>query len=763
MAINLLTNGGIMLKRMLIPIIFFFLNCNIFAQEGNNVNNSPIIYRSVSLSANNGMGYLSIINALTLKEIKKIFFNEPGYIVQAATKEQKVFIVNFGGSLSTNGVTVVDLVRLVKVGELFPSVSVSGIKLSPDNLLWVLLPEQKQIAIVNPQTLETKNFIQAGDAPRDIVFHPTKQLAYVLSETGKIVVYDTNKLISLRGSSSIFGDTSNFKRSRELVISSSGDILYIGNKNTVTIFSTESFKPIDAVTFNNESRFNTLQLQLSKDGNKLYISELDGLNCNVYDLHNKQIKRIFRSTFGEIQNIQISPDGALLYINDFRGRAIIDTTDDSIILSETDLLFLRDSGRGIDLSGDFSIGQAPAIQTTAPVTNQQVMAGQELTIKWQTTVAPQSFSIASHKVELSTDGGTTFATIPKAENLGADVREFTWQVPTDIEILNKAQIRVSTVDLGAKRANSTTGNFSIVKPGGGQTGDTQAPMVAFLSPKGGERFTSGDNIQITWMSSDNVAVTSQDLSLSTDGGNTFPISLASGLPGTTQSFSFPTPMTLQSDQARLRLIVRDSAGNMAQSLTPSSFRIELGADTIAPVVTIAQPTANQKLIAGQAIDVKWQSTDNRQLVSQALQLSLDGGNTFATVASFGASDNSFIINNIAELAMTNAQAVVRITATDSSGNIGQASVMFSMSSAITTAVYQAKVLSIAGIGFISNASGSTTRVFVNEKEITITPTMLSNNNLTIKGSKKKLGIIRGNNTVRLLVNGVSSNTLSFSF
>jgi hypothetical protein len=41
--------------------------------------------------------------------------------------------------------------------------------------------------------------------------------------------------------------------------------------------------------------------------------------------------------------------------------------------------------------------------------------------------------------------------------------------------------------------------------------------------------------------------------------------------------------------------------------------------------------------------------------------------------------------------------------------------------------------------------------------------MLSNNSLTIKGNKKKLGIARGNNTVRLLVNGVSSNTLPFTF
>jgi hypothetical protein len=117
------------------------------------------------------------------------------------------------------------------------------------------------------------------------------------------------------------------------------------------------------------------------------------------------------------------------------------------------------------------------------------------------------------------------------------------------------------------------------------------------------------------------------------------------LPGSTQSFNFAIPMTLETNQARLRLVVRDAAGNMAQAITANNFSIQSAVDNIAPTVTISQPTTNQQVMAGQPIQVNWQSTDNRAVISQSLLLSLDGGQNFTQVASFGATDNSFILNN----------------------------------------------------------------------------------------------------------------------
>jgi hypothetical protein len=762
------------MKKQIFTLVLLLLTFCVStqAQEENN----PVIYqafvRDGRVVDDNG-GYISILDALTLKELGQIDLVsfDPQRI--EITKDRKRAFVNHTPGTDRKGVVVVDFEQKRVIRKLFDNTSVYEMKLAPNGTMWILLNEPKEIVIVEPDSLQVRERITLDESPRNIIFSSDGQKAYVSLFTKDVVVLNAingNKIAVIEN---LPERDKILVRPQELALSSDDKFLFVGSKETVSVVETRLFQVVSRFKIENTTGFlgGDLLLKIDPNTNFLYACGYFGTRLSVYDTNKMQLIKVLpipslgdlgQST-GIITYLQLSPNKDVLYVNQFYGVSFLELQNNTFFANT-----LTSSGRGFPNpfslglvpTGDFSIGQAPTLQTTSPTTSQQVIAGQPLTIRWNTTVAPQSYAIASHKVELSTDGGSTFTTIPGAGRLSAEAQEFTWQVPSDIEIQNKVQIRVSTVDLGARRADSPTGNFSIIKM---PTGDTQAPMVNFLSPKGGERFTSGDNLQITWMSSDNVAVTSQDLSLSTDGGNTFPITLASGLPATTQSFSFPIPMSLQSDQARLRLIVRDSAGNMSQALTPSSFRIELGADTIAPVVTIAQPSANQRLIAGQPIDVKWQSTDNRQLVSQTLQLSLDGGKTFATVANFGASDNSFIINNIEELNITNAQGIVRITATDTSGNIGQASVMFSTSSAITSATYQAKILSLTGIGFISNANGSTTKLFVNEREITITPTMLSNNSLTIKGNKKKLGIARGNNTVRLLVNGVSSNTLPFTF
>ncbi|MBI4853544.1 MAG: PD40 domain-containing protein [Acidobacteria bacterium] len=753
-----------MLKKLfsLFSLFFILFITNIFGLAQSSEN--PINYRLAirDFQTYRGGGYISVIDGLTQQEVNQILFPTAAFFLELSLDKKQAFLIS-ASPTPTKGISIIDLTQGTLLQTLLMGEVASNAKVSPDGTLWVLLYDRQQIVLINPQNFRTISRISANDAPVDIAFSLDNSKAFVSLNNSNILVIDVQKKSVVKTITGIPEGRNGFFRRGEITISPDGTTLVINSKNTITVIDIPSLNVIDSFVFPNTSLVELASLEFSPDSKILYISEIQGFNLYACDFASKQITKIFTSTSRTIQDFTLSPDGRLLYVSSFTGRFIVDTKSNETIFSlqESRDPTTQPTFDSIFFVGDFTIGEAPKLETLSPMGNQQVMAGQPLTIKWQTTVAQRSFSIASHKVELSTDGGMSFSVIPGAERLKADVQQFTWQVP-DIELLNKVQIRVSTVDLGARRANSTTGSFSIVK-GSGQTGDTQAPMVSFLSPKGGERFTSGDSLEISWMSSDNVGVTSQDLSLSTDGGATFPITLVNGLAGTTQSFSFPIPMTLQSEQTRLRLIVRDSAGNSSQTVIPSNFRIELGADTIAPMVTISQPTANQSLIAGQPIQVRWQSTDNRAVVNQALLLSLDGGQTFATVSSFGANDNSFVINNIEELNITNSKGIVRITATDTSGNIGQANTQFSIAPAITNATYQSKTLNLTGIGFLSNSRNSTTRLFVNDKEIALTPKSISNNAFSIKANKKKLNIIKGNNTVRLIVDGVSSNTSSFTF
>ncbi len=751
-------------------VVLIFILCTYFAYA-QQLNNSPLIYRVSNDGLQpTGTGRVVITDPLTSKQIREIPLPIRSLSIELTRNQTKAYIAARIPIGSTGlGAILVDF-NENNSNPVLPFLQgkvIYRLKLAPNSedsqgLLWALMGDDNQILLLDPDSLKVIQPINNVALPVDIVFSPDGNKAYVALFDNTILVYDTKTRTVINTITGLPPQNNKIEKAKELAISSDGKMLSIGSKNIISFIDTVSFSinnfEITLPPFLVDKT--QLKLLFHPNGNIIYIAESTRLYS--YEISSVKLTQIFDTEnidLGNfIQDLTITPDGRLLYVSDFGGRIIVDTKAQSVIFTAVDSGFNIQNFAGIALTGDFTIGQAPTLQTTSPVANQQIMANRLSTISWQTTVAPQSFSIASHKIELSTDGGVTFNIIPGAEQLKPDAQSFTWNVP-DIEA-PKAQIRVSTVDLGARRASSTTSNFSISK--GASSGDTQPPTVNFLSPKGGEKFNSGDTLQITWTSSDNVGVTSQDLSLSTDGGSTFPVTLASGLSGATQNFTYQIPDLLQSDQTRLKLLVRDGAGNSAQAITANNFSISLGADTIAPTVIISEPNQSKPIIAGQPIQVKWQSTDNRAVVSQALLLSFDGGKTFTPIMSFGGTENSFVLSNLDKLNFTTPQAMVKITATDTTGNKGEANSTFTISPAITNATYQTKVLTITGIGFMSNVN-NTIKLFVNEKEVTLSPSNAANSSFTVKGNKKKLSVVKGSNTVKLVVDGVSSNNFNFSF
>jgi len=205
---------------------------------------------------------------------------------------------------------------------------------------------------------------------------------------------------------------------------------------------------------------------------------------------------------------------------------------------------------------------------------------------------------------------------------------------------------------------------------------------------------------------------------------------------------------------------------MAQAVTLTNFTIKEATDSTPPTVTISNPSSNSSLIAGQSIQVNWQSTDNRAVVSQSLLISFDGGQNFTQIQAFGATDNSFVISNIDKLNFTTSQAIIRITAKDAVSNTGQANVQFIIRPKLTMANYQAKILTINGLGFQSSSmtnGNSNIQVLINGKVVTVVPKSFNNMSITIKGNKKKLNLVKGNNTAQIMVDGVLSDQSSFQF
>lgn len=103
--------------------------------------------------------------------------------------------------------------------------------------------------------------------------------------------------------------------------------------------------------------------------------------------------------------------------------------------------------------------------TTAPVVSgisvadgaKKVKRGTSVTVRWQTV---DDREVGSHRLLLSSDGGTTFPII-LAEGLAADASSFVWQVDEGLNKSKNAVIRVEAVDKAGNRGGATSSIFKI--------------------------------------------------------------------------------------------------------------------------------------------------------------------------------------------------------------------------------------------------------------------------------------------------------------
>jgi hypothetical protein len=102
------------------------------------------------------------------------------------------------------------------------------------------------------------------------------------------------------------------------------------------------------------------------------------------------------------------------------------------------------------------------------------------------------------------------------------------------------------------------------------SGQAASPTVTVVSPNGGERFHLGDQMTIEWTATD---AASQDILLSIDKGKTFNVTIAAGLPGNVRSFNWTIPADAWPGKGRIRIVVRDSAGNTVSDDSDGNFKI----------------------------------------------------------------------------------------------------------------------------------------------------------------------------------------------
>jgi len=101
--------------------------------------------------------------------------------------------------------------------------------------------------------------------------------------------------------------------------------------------------------------------------------------------------------------------------------------------------------------------------------------------------------------------------------------------------------------------------------------DLTAPVVALASPNGGESWETGTIQDIAWTATDNFGVTAIDLAYSTDGGATWPETIATGL---ANAGTYPwTVPDLDNRTVRIRVTAHDAAGFVAVAESAADFGI----------------------------------------------------------------------------------------------------------------------------------------------------------------------------------------------
>lgn len=99
------------------------------------------------------------------------------------------------------------------------------------------------------------------------------------------------------------------------------------------------------------------------------------------------------------------------------------------------------------------------------------------------------------------------------------------------------------------------------------------PRVSLIKPQAGEIIEAGSTYKISWTSSDDVGVVTQEIRLSLNSGTNYPTVIASGLTADVQSYDWPVPANLSTNRARIKVIACDAQGHQGEDAVKGDITI----------------------------------------------------------------------------------------------------------------------------------------------------------------------------------------------
>lgn len=208
--------------------------------------------------------------------------------------------------------------------------------------------------------------------------------------------------------------------------------------------------------------------------------------------------------------------------------------------------------------------QSPSVNVVFPNGGETLSVGGTTQIRWTSS---DNTGVSRHEVWLSVSGGASYPTA-LATGLAGTAQAYQWIIPNTPTL--SARVKVVAVDAaGNSGMDTSNGNFTI-----SSGGDTQPPTVRVLSPNGGEQLTPGAVTRIAWTSTDTVGMASHTLSLSTDGGGSFPTSIMTGVPPAAQEFFWSVPL-IETLRGRIKVSAFDTSSNEGFDISDQDFQIQI--------------------------------------------------------------------------------------------------------------------------------------------------------------------------------------------
>ncbi|RLF34771.1 MAG: hypothetical protein DRN08_04115, partial [Thermoplasmata archaeon] len=256
---------------------------------------------------------------------------------------------------------------------------------------------------------------------------------------------------------------------------------------------------------------------------------------------------------------------------------------------------------------DFTINAR--FDVTRPDGGEVWVVGSVENIEWDTIG-----SITTVRLDYSTDGGVNFVNItPSTSNSGS----YPWTIP-DIAGIISSQARVKVSDYNDPDSFAISeSNFKI-------RGD-----IEVTSPDGGEAWIVGTSHNITWNITGPIAQVNIDYS--TDGGSTYPNTIASSVDASLGSYSWTIPNTLSK---LCRVKITDASDSTVYDTSNNNFKIRGD-------LTLTSPDGGEVWDVDSLHNITWTMVGS--IANVKLEYSTDGGSTYpyTIIDSYSAANLSY--------------------------------------------------------------------------------------------------------------------------